>query len=801
MSKYLITILLCSATALSICQEKRNYTAVRTYQIPKIDGKPFESVWESAEVGNNFIMLQPENGIAESLQQKTVVKIMYDDNAVYVAGYLYDNEASKISSQFSQRDQINVQADIFSFWINTYTNQIDQTRFYITAAGAMADSKSTNGEEDFGYNVIFEAKSSSDDNGWYIEMVIPYQALRFSKENIQNWSFNAYRKINRLNQSFTYNFINIKQGNEAQYDANLLGILKINPPFRLSLFPYSNLQSVVFKNTTETKMNAGLDIKYGLSEAFTLDATLIPDFGQVAFDDIKLNLSPFEQVFDERRPFFTEGTDLFSKGDLFFSRRIGQQPSGFNIINNQITENELVKSNPTQTQLINAIKVTGRSKSKIGIGFLNAITKEMYATIVDTLNLKERKIVTEPLTNYNMMVIDKQYGANSSFYFSNANTFRSGSFTDANVTAIGINHFDKKNIYNYGANLKMSNRFLNDSKSSGVAYSARWQKVEGTWRFGISHNYIEKSYNPNDLGLQFENNINTTYIFGSYNQFTPKGKFNNYAINYNIFHSRTNQPNTNNFTQFSLNPNFQTKKLWQGGGFVTAFTQEYDFFESRISLVPVLYKPKIVYGSYITTDTRKKISLFANINAENRINDAEDRIDFTLSPSFRVTERFFIRYRWFWQKRQNRLSFVTINNEQAIFSLRDTRTTENSIETVYNFDNTKAVNLRLRNFWSNANFSKQYRYLQSEGSTAEYSQPNNFNPNADFNIWNLDCSFEWQFAPASSLLFFYRNNLSSFKNDGQLSYFKSLNGLFQDSFTHTFSVRLSYFFDVNKILK
>lgn len=794
--------MLCSATALSFGQNKiKQYTAIRTSEAPKIDGKPFEKEWESAEAGGNFVMLQPENGIAESQQQKAIIKIIYDDNAIYVAGYLYDNESSKVSAQFSQRDQINVQADVFSFWINTYDNQIDQTRFYITAAGAVADSKSTNGDEDFSYNVVFNAKSSIDENGWFVEMAIPYQALRFSKANIQNWSFNAYRKINRLNQTFTYNFVNIQQGNEAQYDANLLGIQNINPPLRLSLFPYTSVQNIQSGVTNETKFNAGLDIKYGLSDAFTLDATLIPDFGQVGFDDVELNLSPFEQVFEERRPFFTEGNDLFSKGNLFFSRRIGQLPSGFNAINNELRNNEIITLNPLQSPLLNAVKITGRSKSKLGVGFLNAITKETSASILDTINFNERRIISESLTNYNMIVIDKQYGANSSFYFSNASTLRSGSFTDANVTAVGINHYDKKNIYNYGSNIKMSNRFLRDSMRTGLAYSARWEKVEGKWRYGISHNYIEKSYNPNDLGLQFENNINTTYIFGSYNQFTPNSKFNNYAINYNLYHSRTNRPNTHNFTQLSLNPNFQTKKLWQGGAFVTAFSREYDFFESRQPLQPVLYQPKIVYGSYITTDTRKRISLFANINAENRINDQENRIDFTLSPSLRITEKYFIRYRWFWQKREDRLSFVTIDNEQAIFSLRDTRTIENSIETVYNFNNTIAINLRLRNFWSNADFSKQYRYLQSDGSTSEYNQPNNFNPNADFNIWNLDCSFEWQFAPASSLIVLYRNNLSSFKNNGQLDYFNSLNSLFQESLQHTFSLRLNYFFDVNKVFK
>lgn len=110
-------------------------------------------------------------------------------------------------------------------------------------------------------------------------MEIPYQALRFPKSDVQNWSFNALRRINSLNQTYTYNLVDITQGNEAQYDAKLNGVKNINPPFRLSLFPYTSIQNVRLQGQSETDFDAGLDLKYGINDAFTLDATLIPDFG------------------------------------------------------------------------------------------------------------------------------------------------------------------------------------------------------------------------------------------------------------------------------------------------------------------------------------------------------------------------------------------------------------------------------------------------------------------------------------------------------------------------------------------
>lgn len=780
--------------------KQKEYTAIRTYEVPKIDGEPFEEVWNLALSADDFIMLQPDNGLKENNTQKSIVKILYDDKAIYVAAFLYDDQVEDIDRQFSQRDQTNVQADLFSFWINTYNNQIDQTRFYVTSAGAIADAKVTNGQEDFSYDVVFNGRSSIDEKGWYVEMEIPYQALRYPKDEVQNWSFNALRSINGKNQSFTYNFVDIAQGNEAQYDAKLAGIKNINPPFRLSLFPYASIQNVSFKGELRTDYNAGMDLKYGLSDAFTLDATLVPDFGQVAFDEVVLNLSPFEQTFQEQRPFFTEGIELFSKGNLFFSKRIGQAPSRFTEAKNQTLENEIIIENPELSQLINAVKITGRTKSKLGVGFLNAITKETTATILDTLSNGQRDYITEPLTNYHLLVIDQQYGRNSSAYFSNASTIRSGNFTDANVSAIGVEHFDENNIYTYKVDAKMSNRFRENETDKGFSFAGRWQRIEGKWRYGIVHRYTGKNYNPNDLGLQFRNNLNATFLFGSYNQFIPKGKFNNFRINYEIGHERTNAPAVHNVTTLYNNLNFQTKKLWNGGAFVTSSSRELDFFESRIALRPVLYQPRIVYGTYITTDTRKKICIYANINAENRFKDPEVRYDFTLRPSFRITDKFFLNYNWFLQERKNRLSFVTLESGRSILSRRNTHTIENSIVGIYNFDTTKSINLRLRNFWSSASFSNNYELLLTDGTTLPYNEDNNFNPNADFNVWNMDLSFDWRFAPASNLTIFYRNNFSNFQDDGSLSFSNSLNRLFEESIKQTLSLRLTYFLDVNSLL-
>lgn len=386
MQRILLTILMVLGTAFAFAQqEARTYLAKRTVQKPRIDGKPFEKVWDSVIAGKDFVILRPDNGKPEPGNLNTEIKMLYDDDALYVAAYLYDADPDKISMQFSKRDETIIQSDLFSFWINTYNNQIEQTRFYVTAAGAMADSKAINGDEDFSYNVIFDAKTSINETGWFVEMMIPYQALRFARNDVQQWSFNALRRVNRLNLITTFNFVNIERGNQAQYDALLLGIENISPPLRLSLFPYASVQYQQLDKQSTTKVNLGMDFKVGLSDAFTLDATLIPDFGQVGFDAVELNLSPFEQVFEERRPFFTEGTELFSKGNIFFSRRIGQVPVRYKEVDDALLTNEEIVNNPTQSQLLNAVKLSGRTRKKLGIGILNAITASTKATILDSM--------------------------------------------------------------------------------------------------------------------------------------------------------------------------------------------------------------------------------------------------------------------------------------------------------------------------------------------------------------------------------------------------------------------------------
>ena len=295
---------------------------------PKIDGLLNDDVWKGLEIAKDFIMMEPNNGEKENPDYKTEVKVLYDDEAIYVSAMMYAPEPSKIAREFTNRDNYG-QADHFTLVLNPNNDGINATQFEVTASGTQVDAKVFDGKEDRNWSAVWKSATKILDNGWSVEMKIPYAALRFSNEEVQTWGIQFGRKIINQNSQYSWNHIDNTVGKWTQYDGILKGIRDIDPPTRLSFYPYASTTVSHFDGETVYNQNIGLDLKYGITENFTLDLTLVPDFGQTAFDNVTLNLGPFEQRFNEQRAFFTEGTELFNKGRLFYSRRIGNTPVGY----------------------------------------------------------------------------------------------------------------------------------------------------------------------------------------------------------------------------------------------------------------------------------------------------------------------------------------------------------------------------------------------------------------------------------------------------------------------------------------
>lgn len=783
--------------------ETKSYTAQKTAVAPDIDGVFEPEIWEDVPVATNFVMLEPGDGDPSRETHPTYVKIIYDDEAIYLAAAMIDSEPDKIMKQFTQRDNIG-QSDFFVIDLNTYNDGENQTRFLVTASGAIADAKMTGEREDYSYNVVWNAEVTQDDSGWYAEVKIPYSALRFPEKEQQLWGLQLARQILHLNETYVWNYIDKSIGKSTQYMGLLKGISNIDPPVRLSFYPYTSAEIDNYKGENQTSFNAGLDFKYGISDAFTLDATLIPDFGQTAFDNVELNLGPFEQAFGENRAFFTEGTELFTKGNLFYSRRVGDAPIGFNQAQRQALDNEIIIDNPERANLLNAVKISGRTNNDLGVGFFNAVTQEARAVFIDTLSGETRELVTEPLANYNIVVLDQQFNQSSSVTLINTNVTREGNFRDGNVTGFLFDIFNNDNSFNFQGEAKMSNVNRSDQNLTGFASELEIERTKGKFRYGFEHELANETYDINDLGINFMNNYNNFEVDFSYRIFEPTKYLNNYRIRVYGNHQRRYKPDVNVASGVGSNFFAITKERFAFGGSLEWNTGLKDFFEPRIDGAFIFYEPNLGGEAWVSTDYRKRVALDARVGHQAYANSKQTFSGISINPRIRLTNKLNLIYDFKYTLSKNRESFVELQSREAIFGNRNLESIENSLQGSYNFSTKQAVSLSFRNFWSTATFAPgDFTVLTNDGSLT----PTDFNvnptndPNANFNIWNLDLSYSWQFAPGSEAILLYRNSLFNFNSQSELNFIESMENLLQEPLRQNLSLRIVYFVDFNNVRK
>jgi len=798
--KVIITLLIFLVSTTLISQNKpKEIEAIRVTKSPKIDGKLDDAVWENAMIAKDFVMFDPGNGDKEPDHQKTEVKIIYDDQAIYIGASIYDSDPNNILKQFTERDNFG-NSDVLGFTINPNNDGQNEFWFIVSAAGTQLDAQiSPSNGEDFSWSEVWFSEISFDEKGWYVEMKIPYSALRFSKNNIESWGINFFRSIESKKQLYSWNYIDKTTGNIAQYSGLLTGLKGINPPTRLSFSPFTTFIIDDFDGTTTTDFVFGLDLKYGITDNFTLFATLVPDFSQTGFDNVVLNLGPFEQVFSEQRQFFIEGADLLEKGNLFFSRRIGNRPTGHSDVADNLRENEEIIDSPTEVDVINAIKVTGRSKKGLGIGVLNAITKETKATIRDTLTGEIRKQVTEPLANYNVLVIDQEFNKNSSIGIVNTSVLREGEFRDANVTSLVFNLANKANSYKIGGDGSTSTIAENGINTTGFASNLNFRKTQGNVRFSLRHRFADDEYDKNDLGFQRQNNYSNFTGSVSYRIFKPTKRFNSFNANLFVGHFRRFDPNvkTGNYVQLGV---FATnlKQFSYGFEIGSNIGKRIDFFEPRTEGRFWVRNARFQLNGFISTDNRKKLALSLNTGTNLRYNTDEVSYFISLSPRYRVSDKLQFSYSLLLDRSLNEPGYVdTLDDGTIIFGVRENRQIENAVSGKYNFNDKSSLTLSFRHYWSPVSYQDQYFSLEDDGSLIEndYNEENDVN----FNSWNFDLRYVWQFTRGSELVVLYRNSILNIDNESDLSFEDNISNLFDQPLGHSLSIKLIYYLDYNRM--
>ncbi|MGQ0815347.1 MAG: DUF5916 domain-containing protein [Gemmatimonadota bacterium] len=388
----------------------RAAAAKRTAAI-NLDGRLDEAFWQTVPVIAELHQYRPIEGTAPTF--RTEVRVAYDEEAIFVAARMFDDEPAKIVGRLSRRDN-RTGSDHILIQFDPYHNHNGDVSFLLTPAGSRWDG----GNGDVSWNPVWEGKAVVDSLGWTAEMRIPFSQLRFRPGSNLPWGFQVERHISRLNEIDVFSFWKASESGGPARWGHIEGIA--NPsrvPGRLELLPYISTQANLnggeidandpFTNKREGTARVGADLKYQVTSTLTLSATINPDFGQAEVDPAVVNLSAFETFFDEKREFFIEGRDKFRFGSLWCfacsnasslgmlaTRRIGRSPQGAGLAFNNSDYADV----PNETTILGAAKLSGRTNGGWNIGVLNAVTASEQADVRLGADRLTREV--EPMTNY-----------------------------------------------------------------------------------------------------------------------------------------------------------------------------------------------------------------------------------------------------------------------------------------------------------------------------------------------------------------------------------------------------------------
>jgi uncharacterized protein DUF5916/cellulose/xylan binding protein with CBM9 domain len=432
MNARFLWLALLPATVLA-AESRPSFTATRVASAPVIDGDLSDPVWQNVPEIAGFTQHDPDDG--KPATQKTVVKVVYDDHAIYIGAMMYDT--NPVTTLLGRRDS-SLESDWFYVSIDSQHDRLNGASFWVNPSNVQYDGILYNDIYDDGsWDAVWDSAAKIVSGGWVAEMRIPYSQLRFPENAQQTWGINFTRKINR--NAEVDRLVNVPKGQTGWVSrfADLTGIDGIHRERALELMPYavtrSDLTSRVeradpFTRHSDYKLDGGLDVKYGLSSNLTLTGTINPDFGQVEVDPAVVNLGQFETFFPEKRPFFTEGADIFRFGSgpansrwnfnlyppqFFYSRRIGRSP--------QESPSADFSDSPGQTTILGAAKVSGKIGNGWTVGVLDALTDRENGRFISDGSVFSQAV--EPMTNYLVGRMTKEYGKNSrvGFLFTSVN--------------------------------------------------------------------------------------------------------------------------------------------------------------------------------------------------------------------------------------------------------------------------------------------------------------------------------------------------------------------------------------------
>lgn len=772
-------LILLVMTGISLAANAQNLAnAERLTSSVTVDGVLSEGVWSKAIAMTGFTQSSPNPGSPAT--QKTEVRIAYDDDAIYVGARMHDSAPDSILMQLSDRDVFR-NTDEFTFWISPYNDGNNAFMFGTTPAGILKDMVISAGMVDGSWDAVWTVETRVDAYGWTAEFKIPWSAIRFpnmEEGQTQTWGANFTRVIRRHRETNTW----VEQ-DPTRNGFNLIdcgqvsGFRDITPPKRLAFYPYVSAYAESFDGNLGTSYNGGMDLKAGIGEAFTLDMTLVPDFGQVVADNLVLNLSPFEVMFAENRPFFTEGTEIFNKTGLFYSRRIGDEG-----------------------KLINASKFSGRTSGGLGIGAFQAFTNDTSSA--------------SGFNSYSIAVLDQNLPHNSYIHAISTLVSRDGTRNDALVQGGEFGIFNESNTYKLSGSAAYNKIYAPSpsAENSGHKWSLGLSKESGKFTFSLHHNEESEFFNPNDLGyLQSPNEVFNS-INLSYRNIDPLKRFLRLSGNIMVFDEKLYEPRERTMTYASARLNMLTNGFNYFGISIDGQPFEgRDYFATRLNgyywNTPRWFSP----GFDISTDYRKKFALDFNYG-QGFVETSKDwREDFIrISPRYRFSDRLFFTYSLQYtakNKERGWADVVTgpIDNDISIFGTRDFTTQTHLLSGSYAFSKKANIEARVRHYWSTVEYFDFFD-LQSNGELTPsdivyLNEDGTSQYDVNYNAWSVDLVFMWYHTPGSEVSVVWKNTLYSAGAALPETYFDNWEQMMEESFRNSLSIKALFYVDYNNLKK
>jgi hypothetical protein len=840
---------------------------------PTLDGKLDDPVWQDALAISGFTQVRPDDGTDPT--ERTEVFITYDEAALYIGARMHDSDPSGIVGRLGRRDGFTP-SDFFSAEIDSYHDHRTVFSFTVNPAGVRSDEVMTNDgpHGDMSWDPVWEVATRIDSLGWVAELRIPFSQLRFSSAAEQVWGINFSRSIFRKNEYVRWSWApNTEQGFASLF-GHLQGLRDIPASSRLELLPYTVATSNFtegadranpFDDGSVQDLTGGLDLKYGLTSDLTVDATFNPDFGQVEADPAVVNLSAFETYFQERRPFFVEGANIFRFGagsggfvfgapQLFYSRRVGRQPS------EPADEPDGYVDNPTATRILGATKLSGKTGSW-SIGLLDALTAPARARVQLENGARESRPV-EPLANYAVASLRRDFrdgatgvGALATAVHRNISDEIFASLRSSAYSG-GADFFHKFADNQFAVNGTISaSHIIGDpaaiteaqhssaryfqrpdqdyvsvdssaTSMTGFAASMQFDKVSGNWVYGTDLFAYSPHFEVNDAG--FQTGVDRIFhgIRLTRRWLQPGKVFRNFRIN-GTFAQQWNFGGTNLFRSPYFGVGGQFRNYWSfnlGGS--------YDFTGLSDKMTrggPLMESPSgWSANGFLGTDHRKPVSLAVfgyysrngydgwggDIGTEINIRP-KGAVNLSLSPSFNKSHAmgFYV------SQSEDTTATATFGTRYLFSELVQT-----SLDMTVRMDVALTPDLSIQLYAQPFIAAGDYtgfkelaqpktfdflRYGTDNGSTISFdtesneytadpdgdglAEPITFeNPDFRFRSLRSNLVVRWEYKPGSTVFLVWNHGRSASSDDPTFGVFDEVGNLFADQMTNTFLVKFNY---------